>query len=674
MGSKKYQTILEAYNSIYEVIDRPPGSTDKPPYGLKPDPRSTRIVQDLFAKPENKTQTQSSTTSSSTSSTSSQTVAVAGGKGGTVTIGKQYPATLGGKSVNVSYDASGKRTVTPVTSQPSTTTASPSSTSSTATPPAAPQKTFQQELDDLRKASAQATMAGPSKEAQALMSTRAKRLLGADRLKAGIEGQERVEKMKSEIGMPKVGAPKPQSTTTSTQPQPQAPKPPVADRSKDYQRAWDNRNNPFAKGKIRDAWNNMSKEERTSAKEWAKANNKNWQEMGLPESIDIYDEVLNFLLSEGYSHKEATSIMVNEGWFQDLLGAAKKRLSNPLKTAATDAAATAIATTPAQSVRPALPPQPAPIVRQVAAPVTPNPLQQLKAPVNNVINVVRQLKSAKSPAGSLPQGKPGGNIIPSSKPGAVTPSTKPVSGITNASGSSSVVTRSGSSQVSTTGANVRTPGGPLAKAGPVIDVQPRLSGTPSVQRLSPSQVLKFKPSVKLTGGGAAGPLTGLKGGVAGSIISLAAQPVIDDLAKRGAKATFRTIAALRGKTEKAQQLAPSLYDKQGPDLTTNIVSGVRNREKPEVSGVGPLPRVAAPYTPARPPASKVTDKKVEVKPAVSEKPKLTPIVKKPVSVKPVDPRLQKYRDLIKQGMTDTAEKLGKEIYADKYGIPTAKTA
>jgi len=53
-------------------------------------------------------------------------------------------------------------------------------------------------LDDLRKASAQATMAGPSKEAQALMSDRTKNILGPEKLKAGIEGQKRVEKMKEE--------------------------------------------------------------------------------------------------------------------------------------------------------------------------------------------------------------------------------------------------------------------------------------------------------------------------------------------------------------------------------------------------------------------------------------------------------------------------------------------
>jgi len=92
--------------------------------------------------------------------------------------------------------------------QPPKNQPAPPKQDSTPTPPrpavpAAPQKTFQQELDDLRKASAQATMAGPSREAQALMSDRTKIMLGPEKLKAGIEGQERVEKMKNEIGIKK---------------------------------------------------------------------------------------------------------------------------------------------------------------------------------------------------------------------------------------------------------------------------------------------------------------------------------------------------------------------------------------------------------------------------------------------------------------------------------------
>lgn len=54
-------------------------------------------------------------------------------------------------------------------------------------------------LEDLRSASAKATMAGPSKEAQSLMSTRTKNILGPEKLQAGISAQKSVEMMKSSM-------------------------------------------------------------------------------------------------------------------------------------------------------------------------------------------------------------------------------------------------------------------------------------------------------------------------------------------------------------------------------------------------------------------------------------------------------------------------------------------
>jgi len=66
-------------------------------------------------------------------------------------------------------------------------------------------KTFSQfmneaaSLEDLRSAAAKATMAGPSKEAQALMSPRAKAILGQSKLDAGIKAQQGVEAMKSSM-------------------------------------------------------------------------------------------------------------------------------------------------------------------------------------------------------------------------------------------------------------------------------------------------------------------------------------------------------------------------------------------------------------------------------------------------------------------------------------------
>ena len=57
-------------------------------------------------------------------------------------------------------------------------------------------------LSDLRSAAAKATMAGPSKEAQSLMSTRTKNIIGPEKLSAGIKAQQGVETMRSSIPSP----------------------------------------------------------------------------------------------------------------------------------------------------------------------------------------------------------------------------------------------------------------------------------------------------------------------------------------------------------------------------------------------------------------------------------------------------------------------------------------
>jgi hypothetical protein len=57
-------------------------------------------------------------------------------------------------------------------------------------------------LSDLRSAAAKATMAGPSKEAQSLMSTRTKNILGPEKLSAGIKAQQSVETMRSSMPSP----------------------------------------------------------------------------------------------------------------------------------------------------------------------------------------------------------------------------------------------------------------------------------------------------------------------------------------------------------------------------------------------------------------------------------------------------------------------------------------
>lgn len=453
--------------------------------------------------------------------------------------------------------------------------------------------TDQSELDNLRKASAQATMAGPSKEAQALMSDRTKRMLGADKLKAGIAGQEKVQRMMS--GAPEPTSPKPtaptapitstsapkpttiqpgtfgttmgpgptfkggpvpppivnrnaiqptdwgsiKSPTTSTQ-TPQAPKPPVADRSADYQKAWDNRGNPLAKGKIRDTWSKMSPEEKAAAKEWAKSNNKNWQEMGLPESaglddaylkvyeqkigvplkeptdraakeqlekmipkgekvhtfksglqkahyepsgemveeVDIYDEILEYLLSEGYSEQESNRIMVelvNENFWKavqqrtgigkpgvgpgqvaknilragisDILGTSIGAGSAPSASAPVKAP-TATTQSPAAIVRtstktPRTSPKGANIapdpwkggttgtrVNNITQKPSAKPTSTRALPGSSGSNARALLPSSSNSArgGAITSAAKPGSIAPSAKPGSITPAAKPITG------------------------------------------------------------------------------------------------------------------------------------------------------------------------------------------------------------------------------------------------------
>ena len=316
MGSKKYQSILEAYNSIYEVTTAPdPKLANNKPVN----PQSAQIAKDLFAKPS----------------------AIA-------------PAATPAKPTPTP----------PAAVKPATSPAAPVSPSPT--PPAAPavpQKTFQQELDDLRKASAQATMAGPSKEAQALMSTRTKNILGPEKLRAGIEGQERVEKMKSEIGMPKVETPAP-----APAPKPQTPTPPpppkssaglTKDQLKQYNQATSALQNPLtsgmARGKVKDTYGGLTPEQQKSFKDYLKTRPKSEQDLykflgeqqiGVPlkeptdraakeqlqkmipsgekvhtfkstlqkahyEYQDVYDKVLEYLIGEGYTEEESKKIMVS---------------------------------------------------------------------------------------------------------------------------------------------------------------------------------------------------------------------------------------------------------------------------------------------------------------------------------------------------------------------------
>jgi hypothetical protein len=71
------------------------------------------------------------------------------------------------------------------------------------------------------------------------------------------------------------------------------PPPPKSDRSKEYEMAWQYRNNPFARGKIETAWNQMSPEDQQSAKDWAKMKGYDWNEMKLKDSVQKVSQIQN---------------------------------------------------------------------------------------------------------------------------------------------------------------------------------------------------------------------------------------------------------------------------------------------------------------------------------------------------------------------------------------------
>lgn len=78
------------------------------------------------------------------------------------------------------------------------------------------------------------------------------------------------------------------STQQPNQPdKPQAPSTsaarPTADMAKKFQMAWDNRNNPFARGRIESAWDQMTPEQQGQAKTWAQSKGYDWTEMKLKE-------------------------------------------------------------------------------------------------------------------------------------------------------------------------------------------------------------------------------------------------------------------------------------------------------------------------------------------------------------------------------------------------------
>jgi len=167
-------------------------------------------------------------------------------------------------------------------------------------------------------------------------------------------------------------------------------------------------------------------------------------ENDVQEEVDIYDQVLEYLLNEGYSEEESKQIMaeiINEAGLGSLIKGAKavagfiaKRAKTPLRTAATDSLITSTALNPVSTAKVAKTiaksaPSPAPIVRTVkATPVRTSPKGANKI-TTNVWN------EPTAPSSRINPSKPSGPKVSSTKALSGTPSRPalPSSGKTSAS-------------------------------------------------------------------------------------------------------------------------------------------------------------------------------------------------------------------------------------------------
>jgi hypothetical protein len=149
------------------------------------------------------------------------------------------------------------------------------------------------------------------------------------------------------------------------------------------------------------------------------------------EEVDNYDEILEYLLSEGYSKEESDQIMVeliNEAGLGSLLKGAKavagfiaKRAKTPLRTAATDSLITSTALNPVSTAKVAKTiaksaPSPAPIVRTVKAPSVRTAPKGANKITTNVWN------EPTAPSSRINPSKPSGTKVTSTKALSGTPS------------------------------------------------------------------------------------------------------------------------------------------------------------------------------------------------------------------------------------------------------------
>ena len=167
-------------------------------------------------------------------------------------------------------------------------------------------------------------------------------------------------------------------------------------------------------------------------------------ENDVQEEVDIYDQVLEYLLNEGYSEEESNQIMIeiiSEAGLGSLVKGAKaiagfvaKRAKTPLRTAATDSLIASTALNPVSTAKVAKTiaksaPSPAPIVRTVKA----TPARTAPKVSNRITTNVWNEPTA--PSSRINPSRPSGPKISSTKalPGTPSRPALPSAGKTSAS-------------------------------------------------------------------------------------------------------------------------------------------------------------------------------------------------------------------------------------------------
>jgi len=131
-----------------------------------------------------------------------------------------------------------------------------------------------------------------------------------------VKGTTAPTQPKPQVGTPPAGQSKPPTSTTTP------PKPPTTptlspEQQKLYQQGYSNKDNPFAKGRIQSEINKLTPEQKKLFQQYAKEKGDNWS------GYTFESYILNHLINEGYADtkKSAMNIMKNmsRDWKQNII-------------------------------------------------------------------------------------------------------------------------------------------------------------------------------------------------------------------------------------------------------------------------------------------------------------------------------------------------------------------